>query len=297
MDLVHPQLAAFAAVLEEGSFEAAARRLSISPSALSQRIKALEDRLGQVLVVRQAPCRPTAAGEALLRRVRPMQALEAEALAELLPERGSDAARTPIPLAVNDDSLDTWFVPAIADLHQRHGYLFDLRMDDQDHTLQLLRDGSVLGAVTAESQPVKGCNVHPLGAMRYHAIASPGFARQYFSDGMQAAALAHAPMLVFNRKDELQWRFVRRLTRARLQPPLHYLPSSTGFVEAAACGLGWGMAPETLVAPAVRAGRVVILEPRRWLDVPLYWQHAAVRSSTLQHITQALRTAASGTLR
>ncbi|HIE4140380.1 TPA: ArgP/LysG family DNA-binding transcriptional regulator, partial [Stenotrophomonas maltophilia] len=197
MDLVHPQLAAFAAVLEEGSFEAAARRLSISPSALSQRIKALEDRLGQVLVVRQAPSRPTAAGEALLRRVRPMQALEAEALAELLPERGSDAARTPIPLAVNDDSLDTWFVPAIADLHQRHGYLFDLRMDDQDHTLQLLRDGSVLGAVTAESQPVKGCNVHPLGAMRYHAVASPGFARQYFRDGMQATALASAPMLVF----------------------------------------------------------------------------------------------------
>lgn len=224
MDLLHPQLAAFAAVLEEGSFDAAARRLSISPSALSQRIKALEDRLGQVLVVRQAPCRPTATGEALLRRVRPMQTLEAEALAELLPERGSDAPRTPIPLAVNDDSLDTWFVPAIAELHQRHGYLFDLRMDDQDHTLQLLRDGSVLGAVTAESQPVKGCNVHPLGAMRYHAIASPGFARRHFSEGMQAAALARAPMLVFNRKDELQWRFVRRLTRARLQPPLHYLP-------------------------------------------------------------------------
>lgn len=200
MDLVHPQLSAFAAVLEEGSFEAAARRLSISPSALSQRIKALEDRLGQVLLVRQAPCRPTAAGEALLRRVRPMQALEAEALAELLPERGSDAARTPIPLAVNDDSLDTWFVPAVADLHQRHGYLFDLRMDDQDHTLQLLRDGSVLGAVTAEGRPVKGCNVHPLGAMRYQAIASPAFARRYFSDGMQAATLAHAPMLVFTAK-------------------------------------------------------------------------------------------------
>ena len=97
-----------------------------------------------MLLVRQAPCRPTAAGEALLRRVRPMQALEAEALAELLPERGSDTGRMPIPLAVNDDSLDTWFVPAVADLHQRHGYLFDLRMDDQDHTLQLLRDGSVL---------------------------------------------------------------------------------------------------------------------------------------------------------
>ena len=297
MDLVHPQLSAFTAVLEEGSFEAAARRLSISPSALSQRIKALEDRLGQVLVVRQAPCRPTAAGEALLRRVRPMQALQAEALAELLPERGSDATRTPIPLAVNDDSLDTWFVAAIAELHQCHGYLFDLRMDDQDHTLELLRNGSVLGAVTAERKPLKGCNVHPLGAMRYHAIASPAFARRHFSKGMQADALASAPMIVFNRKDELQWRFLRRLTRARLQPPVHYLPSSTGFVDAAARGLGWCLAPEALVTPAVQAGQVVVLEPRRWLDVPLFWQHAAVRSSTLQHITLALRTAAGNTLR
>ncbi len=161
-------------------------------------------------------------------------------------------------------------------------------MDDQDHIL--LRDGSVLGAVTAESQPVKGCNVHPLGAMRYHAIVSPGFARQYFNDGMQAAALARAPMLVFNRKDELQWRFVRRLTRARLQPPLHYLPSSTGFVEAAACGLGWGMAPETLVAPAVRAGRVVVLEPPLARRAAVLAACRRARSSTLQHITQALRT-------
>lgn len=175
MDLVHPQLAAFAAVLEEGSFEAAARRLSISPSALSQRIKALEDRLGQVLVVRQAPCRPTAAGEALLRRVRPMQALEAEALAELLPERGSsDAARTPIPLAVNDDSLDTWFVPAIADLHQRHGYLFDLRMDDQDHTLRLLRDGSVLECGHRRKPAGEGLQRAPA---RRHALPSDCFAR------------------------------------------------------------------------------------------------------------------------
>ncbi|HDS0948221.1 TPA: LysR family transcriptional regulator ArgP [Stenotrophomonas maltophilia] len=297
MDLVHPQLAAFAAVLEEGSFEAAARRLAISPSALSQRIKALEDRLGQVLLVRQAPCRPTAAGEVLLRSVRPMQVLQSEALAELLPERGHDATRTPIPLAVNDDSLDTWFVAAIAELHQRHGYLFDLRMDDQDHTLELLRDGSVLGAITAAGRALKGCNLHPLGAMRYQAIASPAFARQHFAKGMHADALAHAPMIVFNRKDDLQARFVRRLTRARLQPPVHYLPSSTGFVEAAARGLGWCLAPETLVAPAVRAGQVVVLEPRRWLDVPLYWQHAAVRSSTLQHITQALHAAARGTLR
>lgn len=297
MDLIHPQLAAFAAVLEEGSFDAAARRLSVTPSAVSQRIKALEDRLGHVLVVRQAPCRPTPAGEQLLRRVRPMQALEAEALAEFLPQESAAASARPIAIAVNDDSLETWFVAALSRLHQQYGYLFDVRVDDQDHTLDLLRDGSVLGAVTADAIALQGCNVHALGTMRYRAIASPDFAARYFAAGVDATAFARAPMIVFNRKDALQWRFVRRITRARLAPPVHYLPTSSGFVEAAARGLGWCLAPESLVAPALRAKTIVVVDPARWLDVPLYWQHAAVRSSTLQRISQVLREAAAGALR
>lgn len=297
MDLIHPQLAAFAAVLEEGSFEMAARRLSVTPSAVSQRIKALEDRLGQVLVVRQAPCRPTPAGERLLRRVRPMQALEAEALADFLPGQGTGAAMHPITIAVNDDSLETWFVAALARLHQQHGYLFDVRVDDQDHTLALLRDGSVLGAVTAEARPLQGCNVHALGTMRYHAIASPAFAARYFAAGVDAGALAKAPMIVFNRKDELQWRFVHRVTRARLTPPVHYLPTSSGFVEAAARGLGWCLAHQSQIASAQQAGTIVVIDATRWIDVPLYWQHAAVRSTTLQRIGQALREAAATALR
>nr|WP_306673668.1 LysR family transcriptional regulator ArgP [Tahibacter caeni] len=294
--MIHPQLAAFAAVLEEGSFDAAARRLAVTPSAVSQRIKALEDRLGQVLVVRQAPCRPTPAGEQLLRRVRPMQALEAEALADFLPERSTPAVARTIPVAVNDDSLETWFIAAVAQLHQRYGYLFDVRVDDQDHTLDLLRDGSVLGAVTAEAAPLQGCNVHALGAMRYRAIAAPAFAARYFAAGIAAETLARAPMIVFNRKDALQWRFVRKVTRAKLAPPMHYLPTSTGFIDAAARGLGWCLAPESLIAPALREKRIVIVDPARRLDVPLYWQHAAIRSSTLQQIGQVLREAAAGVL-
>lgn len=296
MDLLHPQLSAFAAVLEEGSFEAAARRLSVTPSAVSQRIKALEDRLGQVLVVRRTPCRPTPAGERLLRRTRPMQVLEAEAMADFLPGHAAATPTRSVAIAVNDDSLQTWFLAALAALHRRHGLLFDVRVDDQDHTLELLRDGSVLGAVTSESRPLQGCNVHPLGTMRYHAIASPSFRERHFAHGLDAAALANAPMIVFNRKDALQWRFVRRITRARLAPPIHYLPTSTGFVEAAARGLGWCLAPESLVMPALRAKQVVVLDAERWLDVPLYWQHAAVRSSTLQRIGQALREAAASAL-
>ncbi|MFC6838627.1 LysR family transcriptional regulator ArgP [Xanthomonas theicola] len=291
MDLLHPQLAAFSAVLEEGSFEAAARRLAVTASAVSQRIKALEDRLGQVLVVRQAPCRPTSAGERLLRRVRPMQALEAEAMADFLPGEADAGRARSIAIAVNDDSLQTWFLAALSSLHHAHGFLFDVHVDDQDHTLELLRNGTVLGAVTSASKPLQGCNIQPLGAMRYYAIASPQFVARYFAPGLNAAALAQAPMVVFNRKDDLQARFVRRITRTRLAPPIHYLPTSTGFVEAAARGLGWCLAPEQLVMPALREKKIGVIDSQRWLDVPLFWQHAAVRSSVLQQIGQALRTA------
>lgn len=297
MDLLHPQLAAFAAVLEEGSFEAAARRLCVTPSAVSQRIKALEDRLGQVLVVRQPPCRPTPAGALLLRRVRPMQMLEAEALADFLPEKSPGAKTRPIAIAVNSDSLDTWVLGALAALHQQHGYLFDVRVDDQDHTLDLLRDGSVLGAVTAQGTAMQGCAVQALGAMRYQAIASPAFVARHFATGVNAQTLAQAPMIVFNRKDALQWRFIRRITRARLNPPLHYLPTATGFVDAAALGLGWCLAPESLLTSALQTGRVVCLAEHYPVDVPLYWQHASVRSATLQHLGDALRRAASSALR
>lgn len=295
MHLLHPQLAAFAVVLEEGSFEAAARVLSVTPSAISQRIKALEDRLGQVLVVRQLPCRPTPAGERLLQRVRPMQVLEAEAVADFIPNEKA-LART-IPIAINADSLQTWFLKGLSALHHEHQWVFDVRVDDQDHTQELLRNGTVLGAVTGQSRPVQGCNVDALGAMRYFAIAAPGFARRYFANGITATSLAAAPLIVFDRKDELQWRFVRRVTRARLAPPVHYLPTSTGFVEAAALGLGWCLAPETMIQAAIDQGDVIILDEARWLDVPLYWQHAAVRSETLEHIGRALYEAAAGALR
>lgn len=292
MELLHPQLAGFLAVIEEGSFDAAATRLAVTPSAISQRIKALEDRLGQVLVVRAAPCAPTPAGERLLRRVRPMQALEAEALADFKP---AEAART-VAIAVNTDSLEIWVLEALAQLRHEHGYLFDVRVDDQEYTLDLLRQGAVLGAITAQAKALQGCNVRPLGTMRYRAIASPAVAAKYFPKGVSGEAFATAPMIVFDRKDDLQMRFVRRFTRARMTPPTHYLPSSTGFVEAAGLGLGWCLAAEPQIGAALAAKKLVLLDPGS-LDVPLYWQYAAVQSTVIDNVGKALRAAAKRTLR
>jgi LysR family transcriptional regulator (chromosome initiation inhibitor) len=297
MSLLNPQLVAFAAVLSEGSFDGAARRLSLTPSAISQRIKALEDRLGQVLVLRRSPCVATAAGERLLRSVQQMRLLEAETLEAFAVAPAAADAPTSVAIAVNADSLATWFLAALAELHRAHNLLFDVRVDDQDHTTDLLRDGTVLGAITAEAQPVQGCTVKKLGVMRYLPIASPDFVKHHFAGGLDAASLGRAPMLVFNRKDALQYRFMRSVTRARLDPPTHYLPSSTGFVEAAALGLGWAMAPESLLHRPLREGAVCAIAPERWLDVPLYWQYWAIRSRTLAQLTEALVRAAGQELR
>jgi len=290
--LLNPQLTAFAAVLAEGSFEAAARRLSLTPSAISQRIKALEDRLGQVLVLRRLPCQATPAGQRLLRSAQQLQLMEAETLIEFAATDPANRAASTMAIAVNADSLASWLLPALAELHARHGMLFDIRTEDQDHSADLLRDGSVLGAITADAKPVQGCAVKKLGVMRYVPIASPVFVEKYFNDGLTAATLGHAPMLIFNRRDDLQTRFIRSVSRARLTPPIHYVPSSTAFVEAAALGLGWAMAPAAMLAAPLASGVVQTLAPERWLDVPMYWQHWTIRSPALNLLTEALLRAA-----
>lgn len=299
MSLLNPQLAAFAAVIDEGSFEAAARRLSLTASAVSQRIKALEDRFGQVLVVRRLPCRPTEAGERLLQSAQQMRLLEAETLASFAvshPARTSSAPAR-MPIAVNADSLASWLLPALAAMHDSEGTLFDVRIEDQDHSTRLLRDGSVMGAITAESRAVQGCAVQTLGRMRYIAMAAPGFIARHFARAVDADALATAPCLMFNRKDTLQTRFIQGITRTRLSPPVHYLPSSIEFVEAAVLGLGWAMGPEPMIRELLASGRLKPLIEGHSVDVALYWQHWAVRSVTLARLTAALQQAAQRELR
>jgi LysR family transcriptional regulator (chromosome initiation inhibitor) len=296
MSLLNPQLAAFAAVLAEGSFDGAAQRLSLTPSAISQRIKALEDRLGQILILRRTPCEATEAGQRLLRSVQQMRLLEAETLSDFH-VGPDDSGPTTVTIGVNADSLATWFLTALAQLHDQHRLLFDVRVEDQDHSTNLLRDGSVLGAITAEAQPVQGCSVKKLGVMRYLAVASPAFVARHFANGVNAASLGKTPMLVFNRKDALQWRFMHSITRAKLAPPMHYVPSSTAFVEGAELGLGWAMAPESMLEKKIAEGSVKPIAPNRWLDVPLYWQHWSIRSATLSMVTDALLQAARRGLR
>ncbi|MDK3018121.1 LysR family transcriptional regulator ArgP [Pseudodonghicola flavimaris] len=286
-----PQLAALAAILRHGSFEAAAADLGVTPSAISQRIKALEERVGAALIRRATPCTATPAGARLAKHAEDIGLLEAQLSRDLALEPGPGAAR--LRLAVNADSLSTWFIPAMAGTAD---LLFDLVIDDQDHSADWLRQGAVSAAVCAEAAAVAGCDAHPLGALRYIATASPAFMARWFADGVTPAALARAPCMIFNAKDALQRQWIETTFGQRLNPPAHYLPSSTAFVDAALAGLGWGMNPLCLVEEPLRRGALVPLWPDRPLDIALSWQVSRVMAPALRPLTRAVRRAAATVL-
>ncbi|MFC6451110.1 LysR family transcriptional regulator ArgP [Cellulomonas gelida] len=300
MNFDRAQLRALAAVLDEGTFEAAAARLHVTPSAVSQRVRALEQQAGRVLVVRARPCRATEPGTVLARLAGQLALLEHDAAAQLGGRSaGEDGARaasaTRLAIAVNADSLSSWFPAALVGLPD--DVVVDLRREDQDRTAELLRDGTVTAAVTADEHAVQGCRVRSLGAMRYVAVAAPDVHERWFADGPTAHALERAPVIAFNRTDALQHRFAARLAGRQVAPPVHHVPSNSAFVELLLAGLGWGMVPQGAAERPVADGSLVELAREPYLDVPLYWQHWALRTATLDDLTARVVRAATAALR
>ncbi len=287
------QLAALAAVHRRGSFDLAAAELHVTPSAVSQRLKALEEATGTLLLRRGQPCAATPAGLRLIRHHDELVLLE-QALARDLPQLSPQPAT--LRIAVNADSLATWIIPALA---ATDGFLFDLVIDDQDVSQDWLKRGEVAAAITAHPGPLQGCETLALGALRYRATASPGWLRRWMPEGISAAALTRAPALTYSEKDRLQSRWLARefgAQAARAGFPTHRLASSHGFVDGCLAGLGWGLNPEPLVAGHLASGALVELRPGTPLDVPLHWQFARLTAPALAPLTAAIRKAAQAVL-
>ena len=285
MDLA--QLEALAAVVDEGSFDGAAAALHLTPSAVSQRIKALEQSAGQVLVRRTKPSRVTDAGEAYLRLARQITMLVHEAAGAV--GSGPDHVVT-VPIALSADAMATWALPALASVAD--GVSFDLHRDDQSRTADLLRSGTVMAAITSVVEPVQGCRSTRLGITRYRPMATPAFVRRWFPDGVTTDALAVAPMIVFDRHDDLQDRYLRRRSRRRLDPPRHHVPASADFAEAVALGLGWGVLPHEQSDGREAEGLLVELDPGQHVDVVLHWQQWTLQTPALETVAAAIRAAA-----
>lgn len=286
--LDYPALAALAQIIRRGSFDAAAAALGVTPSAISQRIKALEERLGQVLVHRGPPATGTETGLRLLRHYDQVSLLEQGLTQDLRPDDRPAALR----IAVNADSLATWFPPAM----QALPVLYDLVIDDQDHARDWLRKGQVSAAITSDPAPVAGCDAAYLGAMRYRALATRDFIARHFPDGITAASLAAAPAVIFNAKDALQSRWTERATGQKLHLSGHMIPASEPFARTVQLGLGWGMIPEAMTPPEHHS-TLCPLRPDLPLDVPLYWHVQRAMAPALAPLTAEIRKRAADALR
>ena len=286
------QLEALAAAVDHETFDAAARALHITPSAFSQRIRALERSVGQLVLRRTKPCRTTPAGAELLRLARQLALLEDETAARL---EGPGTVTTQLPLAINADSVGSWFAPVLAEIGTWPGVALRLRIEDQDHSADLLRSGETLAAVTSDPQPVQGCSIEPLGAMRYLPVATPELIERTGAVTSRGTIWSRLPLIRFNAKDDLQHGLLRRLG-AEPGTPVHLVPSSADFAVAVRAGLGWGLVPEHQLGDDLTSGRLRRLG-RRHVDIALHWQRWRLASDLLDRLTRAVRSAARAHLR
>ncbi len=291
MEIAPAQLAALVAIADQGTFEAAARHLHVTASAISQRIRALESEVGQVVVRRTTPCRPTPAGEVLIRLARQTRLLHDEVRDALA---HGHVGTVDLPVAVSADSLATWFRAALAEVAGWSDVALRLHVEDQAFSADLLRGGDVLAAVTSEPTPVQGCSVEALGHLRYVPAAAPQVVERWRRGrGVDWAAM---PMVVFNEKDALQHDVLAQ--RGVDEPPVvHRVPTSADFLESVRLGLGWGMIPHPQLTPLVESGCLVPLGTRIHVDVPLHWQRWRLDSPVLDRLTDVVRRSAGALLR
>ncbi|WP_286716676.1 LysR family transcriptional regulator ArgP [Thalassolituus sp. UBA2009] len=276
-------LEALVAVLECRGFERAAQRLNVSQSAVSQRIRQLEFRLGQPVLLRTSPPRLTDLGQRLTNHLQQVQQLEQGLL---LPQESAESVK--IRLAVNADTLDTWLAAALLRCDDYVQMDFDFIVEDQDVGLKRMRNGEVMACICATAAPVNGGLSQPLGVMRYRALASPEFIRRHQLKRSQKA-IAQLPCLIFSGDDRLQHRFLQSVSPEQAEPQrTHQCPSSGGFVRMALAGIGYGMIPQVQVAEHIKSGELRDVVPGYHLDVPLYWHYWQTESLLLKSLRSAV---------
>jgi len=280
-------LTALSAVIQEGGFEKAALKLNITQSAVSQRVRLLEEFTGQILISRTTPPRLTDRGQLLMKHYLQVKQLEGELL-ESISLNSADSYQQ-IMIGINEDSLATWFLPAMLPFLKESRITVELKVDDQDVTHNLLRRGMVMGCISSRELSIQGCTTHFLGEMVYFPLASPQFVNRYFKNGFTREAFDNTPSVIFNRKDALHFEFIREvLGIVRPNIPIHYIPSSEKFVDAIVNGLGYGMVPELQAALLLESGRLIPLVPGYRMGVRLFWHCWNLKSALLIQFTDQL---------
>ncbi|MGQ3003176.1 MAG: HTH-type transcriptional regulator ArgP [Hydrogenophaga sp.] len=290
------QLETFASVVEHGSFDRAAAVLNVTKGAVSQRIKALEDSLSNVLLVRAKPVVPTSSGETLMRHVKMLRLIEEAVLTDLVPTSCEKKA-VPVAIAVNADSLATWFSQALWRILETKRIALELVIDDQDHTMERLIKGEVIGCISTKSDAMPGFVAEPLGHMEYRCYATPQFSARHFPNGLGLQAVLDAPAVLFNRKDSLHDDFLEKVFGFQVARYVkHYLPAPNTLREAILRGAGYGLLPAEQAKGDVETSTLIELTPGQVMKVVLYWHRWEVEPPVFQEMTRVVVNAARATL-
>ena len=282
-------LNALSAVVKEGTFEGAAKYLNITQSAVSQRIKQLEENMGAVLILRERPCRPTEFGSHLCQHIERVHLLEHDLLLSLqndVKDRTNNLV--PIRIAVNADSLATWFSPVITRAIKEANILLDIVVDDQENTAERLRSGEALAAVTVGQKSLNGFKKTPIGILEYVTVCSPSFYEMYFSSGLYPTAVSNAPCLTYDRKDLLPKIWVSSVFGMQISLNPIWIPSFSGYLNCCRSGAGWGLMPRKTVQEHISNGSLVELKPKTEIEVPLFWQHSINTGQTMVALTEII---------
>ena len=286
MNFDYDSLAVLSAVVREGSFDGAAKALEVTQSAVSQRIRQLEDRVGTMLVVRGRPCVATETGQQLCQHFDEVRLLQHELSGRIAQESGQPSMAATVRIAVNADSLATWFPVILKRASEELNLRFEVILDDQDHTEQALKSGDALAVVTANARPIAGCRRVSLGAMDYLAVATPAFIRKHLPDGPKLNDLKRATCLFFDRKDTLPEQWLDLCFGQSERPPSHLVPSYEGYNECILSNIGWGMMPLETAGPYLETGKLIELVPGRRIRISLHWQSAAQTSEILRMLAE-----------
>jgi DNA-binding transcriptional LysR family regulator len=262
----------FVSVAEAGSFSEAARRLGVSPSAVSQAIRGLEERLGAALFRRSTrSVALTDVGEDYLRIVSPALSQLRHAAEEVSGRAQRPAG--PLKLTMARTAFDMVVAPVLVAFQERYPEI-RLEVAVEARMVDIVQEGFDAGFRTG-NRIDKDMVAVPV-ASRFEAIlvAAPGYLDPRSAPTVPSDLLEHRALMCRSQATGviLPWTLRSRSETVQISPPqatiIHDIPSQ---IELATRGLGIVSLPLTMIADLIERGSLQRVLPA-WASPiePLY---------------------------
>ncbi len=274
---------ALCAVIELQNFEAAAQKLFITQSAVSQRIRGLETHYGEPVLIRTPPYRPTKLGNQLVVHYRRITLLEEDCEREIASNAQLSTKFSTLKIAINRESLEGWFLDFMKESHFA-GLLIEVIADDEQLTQDYFKNGVVSACLSTSSTPIVGGEAHFLGNVEYVLAVSADFAQRHFKED-----LTDCPAIKFDQHDILLEQYLQkyfRLPEGGLN--YHVIPSITGIKTALTAGMGCALISTLAIQPELQTKKIISLYPDKKWQVPIYWHNWANQSKFYREFNQSI---------